>query len=172
MPTLRDGDLRLWTFREGLLSAVGHDLVLRAARWTVTLDGDAVDARVAADAVTPLGAREAGALRPGALSRRDLASIEISLQNDILKSKAHPEIRWTGRALPTSGGLTLPGTLQLRGVVRPLTLQGSPQGTDLVVTGVITPSDWGIPPFRALMGTLRVADRVEVHARIRGWPQP
>ncbi|MDB4929112.1 MAG: hypothetical protein JWM10_1596, partial [Myxococcaceae bacterium] len=32
------GECRLYTAREGALSAVGHDLLLRAARWSVDVD--------------------------------------------------------------------------------------------------------------------------------------
>ena len=34
---ITEGECRLFTFKEGALSALGHDLVLRAARWSVDL---------------------------------------------------------------------------------------------------------------------------------------
>jgi polyisoprenoid-binding protein YceI len=61
------------------------------------------------------------------------------------------------------GGLRVQGDLDLRGRTRPAAfdLDASDDGR---LTGRVRfkQSDWGIKPFSALFGTLKVADEVEV----------
>ena len=169
MSDLLPGDLHLWTSREGALAAVGHDLVLGVGQWQISRHGDQVEARVDSTTVRPLGARIAGEVSPARLSRRDLASIQESLHRAVLCTQTHPEAWWRGTATPTREGVRLDGVLHLCGQAHSLVLTGVPAGTRLRVTGTVVPSRWGIRPFRALLGTLRVADRVGVQATVEGW---
>ena len=43
-----------------------------------------------------------------------------------------------------------------------------PQSRRLTGTAVVTQSDWGMKPYSALFGTLKVADEVEVAVDTRG----
>jgi polyisoprenoid-binding protein YceI len=64
---------------------------------------------------------------------------------------------------PDGGRLDIDGELTLSGTTRPLTaaLRVEPDGR---VHGTIpvTQSEWGIKPYRGLMGALKVRDDVEI----------
>jgi hypothetical protein len=78
-------------------------------------------------------------------------------------------VRWRGTATRTGAVVALSGSLFLCGRTHPLALTGSWTEGVLHVTGTVAPSLWGIPPFQALLGTLRVADRVVLHGTVQGW---
>ena len=61
------------------------------------------------------------------------------------------------------GRLTVEGDLEMAGTTRPLTAQLDVDDAGRV-TGTIplTQSEWGIKPYRGLMGALKVRDDVEI----------
>lgn len=91
---LRDGEveLELYTRREGMLSAVGHDLRLAARRSTWTYDRDAhtIEGRVDASAIVVVCAREGDHDAPASLSDADKRKIEASMRDDVLKASEAP----------------------------------------------------------------------------------
>jgi hypothetical protein len=156
-----DGSLRVRTYREGVAARVGHDLVLEATRWTATVDGDAIGLRV--DPAS-LAVREAlhGAKPLSDGDRRDIArNIERTLGSEPITFTS-TEVRAAPDALEVSGTLTIAGT------ARPMAPHLD-RDADGRVSGTITlrQSDWGIKPYRGLMGALKVRDEVEVAIEAR-----
>jgi polyisoprenoid-binding protein YceI len=167
--SLTSGECRMYTAREGALSAVGHDLALRAARWRVEVDraARAVTARVTAASVTVVDAMRGGAVDPGVLSAGDRAKIDRVLRDDVFAVERFPDVVFEGRWVgddPT----TVAGALTLRGVARPLTVRVSRANGRVVGTATVHQPTWGITPFRAMLGALRVHSDVRVEWVVEG----
>jgi polyisoprenoid-binding protein YceI len=160
-----DGTLSVRTGRTGTVAKAGHDLLIHVTKWTGTLDtGDAPSVTLDADA-TSLKVREGtGGMK--ALDDGDLANIEQTIDDEVLK-RQDISFRST-RVEETAGGLSVTGDLTIRGATRPVAF-------DLVVadgrvrgTAVVKQTEWGMKPYTALFGALKVADevRVEIDAEL------
>jgi polyisoprenoid-binding protein YceI len=64
---------------------------------------------------------------------------------------------------PGNGAQTVPGELELAGTRRPASFELT-EATDGHLRGTlpVTQSDWGIKPYRGMMGALKVRDTIEV----------
>jgi len=157
------GECRLYTRREGALAAVGHDLALRATRWSVDVQREArtVTARVQSASVEVLCARRDGADDPGALSPGDRAKIDRSARGDVLQVGRFPEVVFEGR-WEGDDPSTVEGSLTLCGVTRPLTVRVARVAGRVVCTATVHQPTWGIKAYRAMLGALRVQADVTV----------
>lgn len=158
---MADRELLVLTFKDGLLARLAHDLQIRATDWNVTIDGDVIVVRVVLAGLRVDGAVEHGRVAPSVLSRGDLGKIERTMSDDVLASTRWPEARFEGTidraASRVSGKLTLHGrTLELPPV--PVREDGELLRAEVA----LTPSRWGIAPYRALAGALKLQDRVVV----------
>jgi len=162
-------DCFVFTFREGLLSAVGHDLVLRVTRFVVDVDEDArtVDARFDASSLRVEHAVRGGTADPDALSAGDRRQIETNVARDVLDAVRHPEVRFVGRAVrEEADDLVVEGSLAIRGRERPLTVALRRRANRWVIETSLHQPDFGIAPFRAMFGALKVKPDVTVRMSI------
>lgn len=165
-----DVDLRVHTWREGLLSPVGHDLELRVADVTVEIDeGGGVVARCDAASIELVGAVANGRVDPGAIGRRDRGKIEDGARNQVLSVKRHPEVVFQAPATRSrpGGGVQLDGQLTLHGRTQPFSLVASPQDGRLVARARLDQRDFGIKPFSAMLGALKIRPVVEILVSVR-----
>lgn len=157
------GRMEVRTFREGVAQKIGHDLIIDVGRWSATVDV-APEGTVAAVALEAdprsLQVRE-GLRGAKPLSDRDRAEIVRTIGRELLGQQPI-SFRSTAVA-PSPGGLTIEGELTLAGSTRPASF-ALELGEDGRVSGActVTQSAWGIKPYRAFMGALRVRDDVEV----------
>jgi polyisoprenoid-binding protein YceI len=157
-----NGTLAVRTGRTGTVAKAGHDLLIHVTKWRGTLaTGD--DARVELDAdATSLKVRE-GSGGMMALGDDDLANIEQTIDDEVLRGGAI-EFR-SSRVDPSADGaaLRVEGDLDLLGTRRPVAFDLT-AGADGRLTGRarLRQTDFGLKPYSALFGTLKVADEVEV----------
>jgi YceI-like domain len=144
------------TFREGFAAKAGHDLVLEVTRWESSVDDQSIEL-----AVDPrsLEVREGvGGVKP--LTDGDRAEIRKNIDDKVLRRQPiafrSTSVARDGDQLVVSGDLTMAGT------TRPLTARLQVDGDRITGTIPLTQSDWGIKPYRGMMGALRVRDDVEV----------
>ena len=163
MPVLTSGRIEVFTFREGLLSPVAHDLLLRLDRFEISFDETAVEARFWPGSLIVEGAVEQGRLKENVPSAAQRDEILDNVRSKILHTDAHPEAKLHAKPLRQGEAYELSGTFELVGKSRPITLVVHPRDQRLQGELVLRPSDWGIKPFRALLGAIRLADRVRVH---------
>jgi hypothetical protein len=158
-------EIRVFTYKEGLLSRVAHDLRLRVEPSAIHVErsGDELTAEIDARAWIVDGAMRGSALDEGALSERDCSKIVDTIRSEILNTRRFPKIRFTGKAVARGDReLAVDGTLELVGVRRPLSFTATREGRRIRARVTLRPTLWGIQPYRALAGALRLQDRVTV----------
>ena len=158
-----DGELLVLTYREGVAQRVGHDLILEAAAWQATIEVDAsgVPVSVALEAGPRALQVRQGLHGVKPLTDSDRAAIRENIVTKVLGGE--PITFRSNRVDAEAATLTAAGELTLRGASRPVTFAGALDSRGRV-TGTLTlrQSDWGIAPYRALMGALKVRDEIEV----------
>ena len=159
----------VFTYKEGLLSAVAHDLKLRVTRFSIDVDDEhrAIDARFEAASIRVVAAMRDGAEAPAALGEADRRKIEQNLAADVLDAARHPEIRFTSRSVtPDGDGYRVEGDLALHGQTRHITLRTRAEGGRQIAELTLHQPDFGIKPFSAMMGTLRIKPDVRVRIAV------
>ncbi|MEO5679149.1 MAG: YceI family protein [Acidimicrobiales bacterium] len=168
------GTFRLHTSREGMAKKIGHDLIIEATKWsakvTVADDVTKSSAQVTVDTRSFKVISGAGGAKP--LSDKDRKDIEENIDKKVLKTDKFPEITFTSKSV-TSGGAdkaTVSGDLTIMGTARPASMDITLTGNKATGTMTVTQSDWGIKPFSALMGALKLADTltIQVEATVPG----
>jgi polyisoprenoid-binding protein YceI len=159
-----DGVLSVRTGRTGAVAKAGHDLLLHVKGWSASVaigeDPSAMSIALEVDGASLRVIEGTGGMK--ALDDDDRADIHTTIDAEILMER-EVTFRSTEVApapddcLAVTGDLTILGTS--RPVAFPLTL--ADDGT-LHAEMVIRQSDWGIKPYSALFGALKVADEVHV----------
>lgn len=172
-------EIAVKVFKGGVASALAHDHLVRAARWQATLDLSpdpvalAADVRVDATAleVDEPDARARHGL-DGTLSDSDRAQVRANLLGaEQLDVARHPEIRFSASQVERDGeggggSFRLAGELSLHGRTRridvPLAI--AQDGDTFTARGRVRvrQSDFGITPYSAFLGAVRVQDEVEI----------
>lgn len=174
--------LRVWTRKAGLLARAAHDLCLETRDLTVEVErppgagvGDELRVRVVVPVASlrVLGQVHAGG-RVEPLKPSDHQDIEGNLRGPrVLDAARYPEVRWEGAGSPAGASLRLSGPLHLHGrsAPLPLTAQLAAGEGGLTVTGEVSlrQTAFGIEPFSALLGALKVQDELRVSWSLR-WP--
>jgi polyisoprenoid-binding protein YceI len=154
-----NGTLLLRTRREGLAAGLGHDLTLALTRWSATVDGESsVSVTVELES---LEVREGtgGALPLTDTDRRDIRRNALkSLKVDRYGSATYHSTAVTR----TSNGYVVEGDLTLAGATKPVRLMVAERDSLFVVTAEILQSAFGIKPYSAFFGALKLRDPVAV----------
>jgi polyisoprenoid-binding protein YceI len=158
-----NASLQVRTFREGIASKAGHDLVIDVTQWeaTVTVAEDPAQSAVELSAdPRSLQVREGlHGVKP--LTDKDRGEIRRNIDEKVLGDRP---IGFRSDAVEVAtDGLSARGDLTIAGATRPVSvrLALAPDGH---VTGTIplTQSEWGIKPYRGLLGALKVRDALDV----------
>jgi hypothetical protein len=171
------GQLLIKTGRSGLGRRAGHDLTIEATRWSgilslagdarrvadATADGSSVRVTVAVDGLIVL--EGTGGVKP--LTDQDRVKIVEDLC-DVLEADRYPEITFVStRVDGTATDATVEGELTVRGQSEPLQLRMRAQDGRVVGAATVKQTLWGIKPFSAFMGALKLADDVGVEFDLR-----
>ena len=152
--------LRVKTGRSGAAAKAGHDLVLEVTSWEATLDvGDTPSLQLSADPTSLRVVDGQGGMQ--ALDDDGKADILKSIDKDVLKKKA---IAYRSTSVEQrDGGLAVNGELELAGKSAPLQFDVR-VGDDGALSGSanVKQTSWGMKPYSALFGALKVNDDVEV----------
>ena len=160
------GRLLLKTGRTGLGRRAGHDLTLEATRWqadaVVNTENPGQSSVTLTIEVDSLEVREGtGGLKP--LTDADRADIKTTIGGKILRTAEHPAITFSSsRVSGTGDGFQISGDLTIMGQARPVTVSGGIDAGRIRGHATVTQSQWGIKPYSAFAGALRLADNVTV----------
>ena len=149
----------VFTLREGVLAAVGHDLKLRVTRFELDVTRESVRARFDAASLRVVAALREGREDPDALAERDRQEIERTCAREVLEAHRFPEISFVSSEV---------GAGRVSGI---LSLHGRDLAGDFVVQHAegravaeveLDVRRFGIRPYTAMLGALRVQPRVRV----------
>ncbi|MEY4582446.1 MAG: hypothetical protein RL701_7149 [Pseudomonadota bacterium] len=154
--------IHVFTYKTGLLARMAHDLRLTIERHELTVQGRNVRGFCAADSLRVDGVPGNSGLDTNTLSAKDKTEIHDTIRSEILQSDLHPKIEFAGEVSGTGSKLQVKGTLKLRGQARPVAADLTRNGDHLSATLEITPSQFGIAPYKALAGAIKLQDRVRI----------
>jgi hypothetical protein len=160
----------VFTFKEGLLSPIAHDLRLRITRFSVEVDAAAtsVVAKFDTNSLVVDCPMKDGAENPSALSDSDKQKIAGQIRDDVLHSSKHPEAVFRSRTVAArgDGGYDLEGELTLHGVTKALAAQTQLVAGRQQLELRLHQPDFGITPYRAMLGTLKIQADVTIRITV------
>lgn len=160
------GRLFICTARSGFGAKAGHDLTIGVTRWRGEATVDPVDpancsVTAEVDAESLEVQKGTGGVKP--LTSSDREEIERIVREKIMLTERHPTITFrSSRVEGTAESFRVEGDLTMVGVTRPVTVEGSWAEGRVRGSAVIVQSRWGIRPYSAFFGALKVSDEVEV----------
>jgi len=152
--------LTIRTARTGAASRAGHDLLIEVGSWEATLDpaGDPA-LTLTADSRSLRVLEGTGGVK--ALDDDDKTNIVKTIDDEVLKGCAitfrsnHVDRR-------PDGGVAVAGELELGGRRGPVEFDLTSREGRLSGEAVVKQTAFGIKPYSALFGTLKVADEVRI----------
>ena len=166
-----DGTVQVRTGRQGMASKVGHDLTLEATNWNATVTVDPDPSKTEVKATVEPRSLEVVAATGGAkpLSEKDKKDIKKNIAG--LLGNNSITFQSTSVQAKSDTAATVVGNLSIAGQSRPVTLDLTlqPDGGAVRIRGrvPIRQTDFGIKPFTAMMGALKVKDEVDVDVEVR-----
>jgi len=161
------GTIHVFTFKQGLLAAAAHDLRLHFAEFTCVVEGEAVKVVLDLNALRVDGPVRGGVVRPDEYDARQRADIERAARREVLRADRFPTASFDGQAVPTAGGFDVRGTLTLAAREGALAFSMKEDGGIYRGGFELQPSRWGIAPYSAMLGAIRVQDRVRIDIALR-----
>jgi polyisoprenoid-binding protein YceI len=166
-----NGRITLRTFRDGLVAQAGHDLIIDVVRWSgelvVGADLSPESLAVSVDLGALVVREGTGGIKP--LSDRDKREIAVTARKTLAADR-YPQATFTATSFDLSAdgaGGTIVGTLALAGQSRPQRLAVSQTAPGVYrATTTIRQTDFGIKPYSAFLGSLKVADAVQVEVEV------
>ncbi len=151
--------LTIRTGRKGAAAKAGHDLLIEVGSWQATLDSDAQPAlTLTADSRSFRVLEGTGGVK--GLDDDDKASIAKTVDDEVLKGCA---IEFRSSQLERRpDGLSIVGELTLGGRSAAAAFELHVRDGALAGNAVVKQTDFGIKPYTALFGALKVADEVTV----------
>ena len=158
----QNGSMVVRVYREGMAKKAGHDLIIDVKNWkaTATIAENPADSTFTGTAdVGSFTVREGvGGVKP--LSEGDKADIKKNITQKILTS---PEISFTSNSVHQNGDAAdVTGEMSIMGRTNPVTVKLVKDGNKVKGNLSVVQSKWGIKPFQAMMGALKVKDQVDI----------
>ena len=98
-----------------------------------------------------------------ALGEDDKANIHQTIDEEVLKQERITFQSSQIQGMPGDGGLSVQGDLTLLGATHPFAFDIEIGDGDMLhCVAILKQSDWGIKPYSALFGALKVLDEIEV----------
>jgi polyisoprenoid-binding protein YceI len=154
----------VFTYKQGLLSKIAHDLKLRVGDLQADWNDGSLRVEIEPRSLAVVHAMKDGEEHPSALSDKDKQKIADSIAKSVLHPDKHRAIVFESSSLEVQddGGFAVTGTLELHGVKRPVQAVSKLQDGRHVAEVKLHQPDFGITPFSAMMGTLKVQPDVLV----------
>jgi len=152
--------LTVHTKRTGAIAKAGHDLTIEVRSWEGALDiGEQSRATLSVDSSSFKVLEGHGGVQK--LDDEDMRGIEQTIDDEVLHKR---EIKFESSEVKLDGDrITITGDLTLMTNTHPVTFDLTVGGDGSVSGGAtVKQTDFGMKPYTALFGTLKVADEVEV----------
>lgn len=157
-------------FREpgALLARMAHDVELFVERITARESGGRVDVTFDPASLRVTGALVAGRVDPSLLDPPQRQEIERNMRTQVLRTDKFPRGSFEGEFEADKTPVRVRGTLELCGKRQPVTFELAREGDAHVGELTIAPSRWGIAPYRALLGALKLQDKAVIRIEVTG----
>ena len=144
---------------------LAHDLILSPRSWRGTLNVDA-DNPAASSAELAIDARSIEILESVggvmSLSDKDKGKIAKNMEEDVLQTNKFPELTFESTSVSGSApNFNVAGNMTVRGTTRPVNVALNVNGSQVNATTSISQKDFGIKPFSAMMGAIKLRDDVD-----------
>jgi len=157
--------LSIRTKKAGAAAMAGHNLLIKVTAWSATIELGAEPSDTKIELTADSGSLAVlegtgGAMNLGA---DDKVSIKKTIDDEVLK-RTPITFRSTAVEAGADGDhLTVTGELELAGRRKPIAFELAWGGDGaLIGSAIIKQTNWGIKPYSALFGTLKVVDEVTV----------
>jgi polyisoprenoid-binding protein YceI len=165
------GQLLIKTSRTGLGAKAGHDLTIEVTRWQAQVTAGSADvARSSVSVEVDAGSFEVregtGGVKP--LTDADRAEIKKTIREKILRTGQHPTITFRSTQVTgTPESFSIDGDLTITGTTQPVTVHGRLTDDRVQGSAAVVQTRWGIRPYTAFLGALKLSDEVTVEFSIR-----
>lgn len=171
MPTYNasNAECLVFTYKEGLLSAIAHDLKIRVTDFVVELDeqNDHIKGTFDASSLRVVNAMHNGSDTPNVPGDDHKKTIEENILKDVLHSGKFPKIEFESEAFREKGdGYQVKGRLTLHGQQATIVVDVTDDGQHFVAEAVVHQPDFGIKPYSAMMGTLKIKPDVKIRLAV------
>jgi len=144
---------------------LAHDLILTPTRWQGTLNVDA-DNPAASSAELTIDARSIDIVQAvggvKSLSDKDRRDIGKNIDEKVLQTGKYPELKFTSTSVSGSEpNFSVAGNMTIAGSTRPVNVNLTVNGNTVTATAKISQKDFGIKPFSAMMGAIKLRDDVD-----------
>ena len=144
---------------------LAHDLILTANKWSGTLNVDA-DNPGASSAELTIDARSieiveaVGGMK--SLSDKDRKDIGKNIDDKVLQTGKFPELKFASTSVSGSApNFQAAGNMTIVGNTKPVNVDLNVNGTQVVAKTSISQKEFGIKPFSAMMGAIKLRDDVD-----------
>lgn len=161
-----NGTVTVRTGVAGSASRMGHRLVIQVQEWS---------AEVEMDGQVPVSVRFAAGLDSlrvqsgsGGVTPLTVVDKQVIRRNaaKVLQSDTYPQAVFEGTVSQTDGGMVVSGELQIHGVTQQLTTTLCVDGRHVTAAIPVAQTDFGLKPYSAMVGQLKVLDEVSVEVDI------
>lgn len=164
------GKISVYTFKEGLLSKLAHDLLIDVTDFKVDLNvpeagfsSGSLGLEIQTNSLKVDCAMKDGERQPGTLKEKDIADIEADMAKKVLHPDEYPTVNFSSKAIQEKkGGYHVNGELSLHGVTKSVDFDIDTSGGGLKGRFTILQKDYGIKPFKAMMGTLKIKNEIDI----------
>lgn len=160
-----NGKLNLSVYKDGVAKAMGHDLTLEVTEWQaeVVVDDDPGKSSVSASARTQSIKVLEGHGGVKALSDKDKGDIIKNIDNKILKTDQYRDVTFESKSVKGGGDhFEVDGDLTIMGNTSPATMTIDVNGNSAKGHIPVNQTDFGIKPFSAMMGALKIKPNVDI----------
>jgi polyisoprenoid-binding protein YceI len=162
------GKMSVYTYKEGLLSKLAHDLLIDVKNFNVNLNvpeagltSGSLEVELQADSVKVDCAMKNGERQPDTLKEKDIADIEKDMAKKVLHPDKYPTVNFCSKEIKEKeAGYHVNGELSLHGVTKTIDFDINTNGDNLKGRFSILQKDYGIKPFKAMLGTLRIKNEI------------
>ncbi len=163
------GKMSVYTYKEGLLSKLAHDLLIDVPNFKVNLNvpeagltSGSLEVELQTDSLKVDCAMKEGERQPDTLKEKDIADIEKDMAKKVLHPDKYPTVNFCSKEIQEKeGGYHVNGELSLHGVTKPIDFDIDTNGDKIKGRFSILQKDYGVKPFKAMMCTLRIKNEID-----------
>ena len=173
MPTFdaTNTECLIFTYKEGLLSAIAHDLKIKVSQLQLQISEDhQIEAKFTAGSLRVVNAMQAGSENASALSDSDKKKIEHTIAEEVLHSARFAEIKFVSTSVKPAGeGYQIEGQLSLHGQTKGVAFTTRREGGRHTAEVKLHQPDFGIKPYSAMLGTLKIKPEITLKLSVPAW---